>query len=114
MSKVHTSMKCCNNFRHVFRAGYCDFQFIMYGIEPQFYNSGVYGWNCNLYADYSRDCIITTGYRNMRGSLIPSEIIRKYDAAARAIIDGHNFTQYAEMCAALEDNRNKFFSELGV
>ncbi len=104
-------MKYCNNFRHVFRAGYCDLQFIFYGIEPQFYNAGVYGWNCNLYADYSRDCIITTGYRNMRGSLIPSEILRKYDAAARAIIDNRTFT-VADMYTALEDNRNKFFTEL--
>ena len=76
MRKIKVAMKEVNNFRKVYRMGYCDLQYIMQGVEPTFYNSGVYGWNCDIYVDYSRDIAITTGYRNMRGERIPHDILR--------------------------------------
>lgn len=42
--KVKTTMKAIKtNYAKVFYAGYCDLQHIMTGVEPDFYNSGVYG-----------------------------------------------------------------------
>ena len=58
------------------------------GVKEIGTNSGVYGWNCDIYVDNARDIAITTGYRNMRGQRIPDEIIRKYDEIAKEIIYG--------------------------
>ena len=52
MNKQHTTMKYIrNNWSKVFRVGYCDLQNIFRYEEPQYYNSGVYGWNCDVYCD---------------------------------------------------------------
>lgn len=88
MKKIKTSMRDIRNgWRKVFRAGYCDLSNIFHNREPQMYNCGVYGWNCDIYCDYGRNIAITTGYRNMAGVRIPGEIIQKYDAKARTILD---------------------------
>ena len=88
MTKTKTTMKAIrNNWRKVFCCGYCDLQYIMNGKEPTYYNAGVYGWNCDIYTNFSRDIAITTGYRNMAGERIPDEIIRKYSAIAKNICE---------------------------
>ncbi len=92
MKKIKTSMKeIRNGWSKVFRAGYCDLQNIFRNREPQFYNSGVYGWNCDVYCDYKRDIAITTGYRNMAGIRIPDELIRAYDSRAKEILNKKNW-----------------------
>ena len=62
---------------NIYSCGYCDLQMIFKGIEPEFYNSGVYGWNCDVYI--IGNIAITTGYRNTYGKKIPHEIISKYN-----------------------------------
>jgi hypothetical protein len=64
----------------IYKCGYCDLQLIFKGIEPDFYNSGVYGWNCDIYV--IGGVAITTGYRNTTGKKIPHEMIAKYDVKA--------------------------------
>ena len=112
--KTHTSMKSiCNNWHKVYQCGYCDLQYIMRGIEPMYYNSGVYGWNCDIYVDGMHDIAISTGYRNMRGRMIPSELIKKYSDKAKAIIDEFA-TPWEDMKEALADNAERFFDELAT
>ena len=111
--KQHTSIKAIkNNWRKTFRCGYCDLQYIMKGTEPQFYNSGVYGWNCDVYCDYKNDIAITTGYRNMTGKRIPDEILDKYTKVAKEINAKPFTTPYEEIRKALDENIEKFFEEL--
>ena len=62
---------------NIYRCGYCDLQKIFNGVEPDHYNSGVYGWNCDIYI--IGNIAITTGYSNTCGKKIPHEIIRKYN-----------------------------------
>ena len=113
MTKIKTDMKSINNgFRKVFRAGYCDLQYIYKYDNPQFYNCGVYGWNCDIYVDYKRDIAITTGYRNMRGASIPYDLIKKYSEIAEKIDKAPFRTPYAEIKAALDKNRENFLDEL--
>ena len=113
MSKQHTTMKYIrNNWTKVFRVGYCDLQNIFRYEEPQYYNSGVYGWNCDVYCDYSRDIAITTGYRNMAGRNIPSEILHKYDEIARHILANSLQMHYSEIKKQLDENRENFLDEL--
>lgn len=111
--KTHTSIKAIKNGYHkVFQTGYCELQYIFKYTEPQFYNAGVYGWNCNVYVDYSRDIAITTGYRNMTGRLIPLEIIEKYSNIAKEITSAPFSKPFNEVKAALEENANNFYNEL--
>lgn len=116
MKKSKTAMSFCNNFRHVYRAGYCDLQFICRYIEPQFYNCGIYGWNCDLWIDYSADTVITSGYRNMRGENIPHTIIEKYDRRASDIEKAYNERRldYEDLLEASRNNFSDLIYELNT
>lgn len=111
--KTHTTIKSIrHNWKHVFRCGYCDLQNIFRYEEPNYYNAGVYGWNCDIYCDFSRDIAITTGYRNMAGQCIPGEIIAKYDAIAKEILKNTFSVPYDELKEKLDQNRQNFLDEL--
>ena len=113
MSKIHTTIKYVKSvWGNVYRCGYCDLQYIMRGTEPMYYNSGVYGWNCDVYCDFKNDIAITTGYRNMAGKRIPEELIEKYSKIAKEISEQHWGKDYEEKLAELEQNRRNFFDEL--
>lgn len=115
MSKIKTSMNTITkNFNKVFRAGYCDLNYIFYHDEPQYYNCGAYGWNCDIYIDYKRDIAITTGYRNMRGKSIPHELLKKYTENAKNILLAKNMINksYDDIEKELEENREQFLKEL--
>ena len=108
MNKSKVTMKYVNTFKRVFRCGYCELQDVFYGIDPQFYNSGVYGWNCDIYADYSKGLAITTGYRNMRGDRIPPELLNKYTEQAKEIRNKYTWTESDKMREALDKNAEDF------
>lgn len=111
--KTKTTIKAIRNaYGKIFYCGYCDLQDIMRGTKPQYYNAGVYGWNCDIYTDYKRDIAVTTGYRNMAGVRIPDEIIKKYTEAAKKIAEDTKYSKYEEAKKALDENRDKFFEEL--
>lgn len=111
--KIHTTIKSIkNNWRKVFYCGYCDLQYIMRGTEPTYYNAGIYGWNCDIYTDFSRDIAITTGYRNMTGRRIPDELLDKYTSKAKEILKNMWVKPYEEYMAEIEENRQNFLNEL--
>ena len=111
--KIETSIKRIRQlYSKKFYCGYCDLQYIMRGEEPTYYNAGVYGWNCDIYCDFKRDIAITTGYRNMTGKRIPDELIEKYTAEAKKILENMWNKPYDEYMAELAENREKFFEEL--
>lgn len=111
--KTQTTIKNIrNNWKKVYRCGYCDLEYIMRYEEPQYYNSGIYGWNCDIYCDFARDIAITTGYRNMVGKSIPHELIKKYSDIAKEICERPFSVPYDEIKNALDQNREKFFDEL--
>jgi hypothetical protein len=112
MSKIKTTRKEINNrFSKVFYCGYCDLQRICSRDDIVYYNAGVYGWNFDVYVDYKNDIAITTGYRNMTGRRIPSEIIEKYTSAANEI---HKRGFSSEVSELLEQNKRAFFDELAT
>ena len=108
--KTSTSMKMHHNYNHVYRAGYCDLSKICKHVEPDYYNSGIYGWNCDIYTNSQYDIMICTGYRNMRGKTIPVDILKKYNDIAVNIIN--NRYDYNKECQLLEENYNIFLQEL--
>lgn len=109
--KTKTSMKIMNAYENTFQCGYCDLQYIMRMKEPRYYNCGLYGWNCDIYTDPLTDIAISTGYRNMRGRMIPMEIIDKYSKIAEEI--SKDWTKpYDQTREELEENRRNFYAEL--
>lgn len=113
--KIQTTMKdIVNRFNKVYRCGYCDLEKIMQYNEPQYYNCGVYGWNCDIYVDYKNDIAISTGYRNMRGESIPKELIEKYSVIAESIYKDWKSWEvpFEELKAKLDKNVENFFDEL--
>lgn len=104
------SMKYTNNFSKVFRCGYCDLQHLFTGFNRIAFNSGVYGWNCDIFADFTTNICITTGYRNMRGDRIPSEMIEKYDNAANEILRSREGWDVIQ--TRLNNLRADFFGDL--
>ena len=111
--KTHTSMKkIVNQFEKVYQVGYCDLQNIFRHMQPQYYNSGVYGWNCDIYADYGKDIAITTGYRNMRGKQIPRSVWKKYDKIASEILKNTFSKPYEQIREELEKNKENFLNEI--
>lgn len=109
--KIKTAMKITGYFKHVYRAGYCDLQYIMNGYEPTYYNAGVYGWNNDMYIDYPTDTIITTGYRNMRGERIPDYIVKAFTENAKNILTARGLS-YEQCRDAINENRRAFFNVL--
>lgn len=111
--KKQTSIKFIKGyFDKVYYCGYCDLQDIFRYEEADYYNAGVYGWNCDIYCDYARDIAITTGYRNMTGKRIPDELIKKYTAKAKTILENTFSIPYDEIKKALDENREAFLTEL--
>ena len=51
--------------RPTVRVGYCDLQDALFGITPDCYTAGVYGWNCDVYT--IAGLTICTGYRPAAG-----------------------------------------------
>ena len=108
--KKSISMKIYQFYKHVFKTDYCNLSNICIRIEPDYYNSGIYGWNCDIYVNNKYDIMICTGYRNMRGKDIPTNILKKYDNIAVDIIN--NRYGYEKECQLLEENYYNFVQEL--
>ena len=110
--KIKTTIKFVKEHSipaYTFRAGYCDLQDILTGIEPVAYTCGVYGWNCDIYETHG--VTITTGYRGMTGKRIESELIQKYSKKIRAIKNDYSIKYEARM-KKVERLQDKFFEEL--
>lgn len=72
-----------NNFNKVYSIGYCGMQYLLRYQNRIGYNSGVYGWNYDI---FSIDGIaICTGYRNMPGKAIDYKTVNKYEKKAEKI-----------------------------
>lgn len=101
ISKIRNNFKC-------FKCGANDLHYIFYGIDAPFYNSGYCGWNCDIWLFYN--IAIQSGYRNMAGVKIPSEILEKYTQNAKSIMDSTR--KWNEQEKLLFDNAVKFVEEL--
>ena len=111
IGKIRTTRKQIqNSFARVFQCGYCDLQYIFQWYNPSFYNSGIYGWNYDVY-DLG-NIAITTGYRGMFGERIPGELIKHFDAEAQNILSFENKQSYKEKQKAMEALKERFYEAL--
>lgn len=101
----------------VFRVGYGDLQNLLRFSNRYGYNAGIYGWNCDVYNFYKNGkyIVITTGYRNLRGTKIPSDIIKKYEDEARSVLEiggANSESSYGARKPMILDILGRFLSEL--
>lgn len=93
----------------VFSIGYCHAQNLLRYAEKSGYNSGIYGWNYDLYEFPYANIAITTGYRPI-GQAVPYELLKKYDDSAREYA---NMTMpYKERETTVAAFLNMFLTEL--
>lgn len=108
--KFKTTKKAINqNFNRVICIGYCDAQYLLQGKNPIAYNSGVYGWNCDIYD--VNGVAIATGYRPW-GNINPDyKTIKKYEDEARKIAC-NSWGSYQNMIDQLDQLLNQFIEEV--
>lgn len=80
MSIKVTNKEIKDTFRDVIAVGYCDAQNLLRAFDKIGHNSGVYGWNYDLYT--IDGAAIVTGYRNTPGQGANREILREYEKRA--------------------------------
>ena len=73
-----------STYPNVIKVGYCRMKDALKWREPNFYTTGVYGWNADVYViDY--DTVIVTGYRPFGNVELPREVIDTLNKCARSI-----------------------------
>jgi hypothetical protein len=102
------------NFNKVFAVGYCDLQTLLCRCNRVGYNSGIYGWNYDVYALDNGNIAICTGYRSMPGKSIDYTLIKKYEDKARALLLTTTYTEYAKTNKKLEKLIKQFIDELNT
>lgn len=95
-------------FKNIIVIGYCNAQYLLKGIEPTFYNCGVYGWNYDLYEIDYNTCIIT-GYRNFPKPTLEYKYIdlERYEEQAKKCYS-NSFISYNDILKSIEVKRNNF------
>lgn len=80
--KIKTTQKeIKENYKNVICIGYCEIQYLLYYKNADAYNSGVYGWNCDIYKISNNTCIVT-GYRPFGNIRVKRELMKEYENLA--------------------------------
>ena len=88
------------NFKNIITAGYCDMQSLLSRREPDYYTTGVYGWNEDIYI-IDNNTAICTGYRPISGKRIPFDEVWEAEKQAHKIATDWAM-DYTEQKEALE------------
>lgn len=63
--KIKTTQKAIKeNYSNVLAIGYAEYQDLLDKYKADYYTSGVYGWNANIFTIDKLDTAIVTGYRH--------------------------------------------------
>ena len=89
---------------------YCELQHLLNYKDPIAYNSGVNGWNFDLYV--IDGVAITTGYGNLVGDRVDYDVYRKYDKEAALILSYNDKRSYEDKVKALDDLIHNFIEEV--
>lgn len=86
MKQFITKKYIMNNYKNILCVPYCDLQFLLNFKDPDYYHAGVYGWNCDIYYVGNDTCIVT-GYRPFGNIKTKYTTNKKYNEAAKTLID---------------------------
>lgn len=96
------------NYDKIYQCGYANLANLLTYDSAKYYNSGVYGWNFDVYEIYG--IALVTGYRNCIGKKIDYEICKKYESKAKRILEKHN--GYENTRNALQSLKAEFVKEV--
>ena len=71
----------------IYSVGYCKAQHLLRYQNIHGYNSGVYGWNYDVYV--VGDNVIITGYRPFKANKFNDEKLKKYEQRAEKILNNN-------------------------
>lgn len=71
-------------YKNIIIGSYCELQYLLSYKNPNYYTSGVYGWNADIYI-INYDTVIVTGYRPF-GNIRNHDINKKYNEKAKNIL----------------------------
>lgn len=87
MGKIQTTQKAIkNSYNRVFCVNYCELQFTLGLLDPDFYTAGIYGWNADIYEIDSNTALVT-GYRPF-GTYLKYADYHKFEEKAKAVVFG--------------------------
>ena len=96
MKRKTTQKAIRNNYKNIIVVPYCDLQYLLKFREPDYYHTGVYGWNCNIYYINIDTCIVT-GYRPFGNIKTRYETNKKYNEQAKKLLNScEYFINYEE------------------
>lgn len=98
-----------NSYKNKICVGYCELYYLLYFKNRIGYNSGVYGWNYDVFHIDFRTCIVT-GYRPI-GNIKSYDLCYKYNEKARTIIENRNLS-YDEQKQKVENLLQEFIKTL--
>lgn len=111
MEKIKTTKKYIKaNYHYIFNSSGENIDYLLTGIDPRYYNAGVYGWNWDGYELTENICIIA-GYRNTLGENISREILANYEKQAKKIFETDNLT-YDKKLYESKKLRNEFINQI--
>lgn len=110
MPKFKTTRKQIkDNFSKIFYCDYCDLDELTTK-SPLLYNSGVYGWNYDVYV--FGNIAVTTGYRGMFGKRIDFEFLQNLQKEAKENQKNNEWTNTELYHAKKEEIENKLIEWL--
>lgn len=110
-----TRRELTENYR-VVSVPFCELQHLLRYCSPIAYNSGIYGWNYDVYTflQYGTNIAICTGYRNMPGKSLNTMGIncKEWDQKAKDIIAKCQWQYYEKEKKELEKLLKEFLDKL--
>lgn len=97
--KIKTTQKAIKkNYSNILAIGYAEYQDLLDKYKADYYISGVYGWNANIFTIDKLDTAIVTGYRHFGEWLSDEqlEIFKKYDNKAKKLKERFYKYNYSE------------------
>lgn len=107
--KIKTTKKQIKDYYNkIYSISYCNAQYLLDGVSPFAYSSGVYGWSCD-YFEIDNICI-STGYSPI-GEVINYDLVKKYDNKAKNILNDYSI-DYQKRKNKVNKLLVKFINEL--
>ena len=104
-----TKNEIYQNYQNVICVGYCKANDLLLNQQPIAYNSGVGGWNCDIY-DINGVAIVT-GYKPFGNIRPDSKTIKKYEDEARKIACD-SWGNYQKMLEKIDSLLDQFIEEV--
>lgn len=104
-----TQREIKNGFKNIIDVGYGELQHLLSHKAPDYYTSGVYGWNADIYK-INNNTVIVTGYRPF-GNIGNWNLAREYEEKAYKIDHDWNIT-YESRTKKLDNLLKKYIEEI--